>query len=109
MQGDLDPVQSHRLAVLRTFVASRDWLFVGRHGWDFPYRLRGGYGWNYSAVAWAIATIGIKGKEKARRGLTQVDEQMLAMLECPSDHTPAKWHRIGNLKATRKATGTAGE
>jgi hypothetical protein len=31
-----------------------------------------------------------------------VQEQMLAMLEWASDH-PAKWHRIGNLEATKKA------
>jgi hypothetical protein len=31
-----------------------------------------------------------------------VNEQMLAMLEWASEH-PAKWHKIGNLDATRKA------
>jgi hypothetical protein len=31
-----------------------------------------------------------------------VDEQMLAMLEWASDR-PDKWHKIGNLDATRKA------
>jgi hypothetical protein len=31
-----------------------------------------------------------------------VDEQMLAMLEWASEH-PTKWHRIGNLEATKKA------
>jgi hypothetical protein len=31
-----------------------------------------------------------------------VQEQMLAMLECASDH-PDKWHKIGNLEATKRA------
>ena len=42
----------------------------------------------------------------AAKKLTQaerlVQEQMLAMLEWASDH-PDKWHKIGNLDATRKA------
>lgn len=31
-----------------------------------------------------------------------IDEQMLAMLELASDR-PDKWHKIGNLTATKKA------
>lgn len=31
-----------------------------------------------------------------------VDEQMLAMLEWASDR-PERWHKIGNLEATKKA------
>jgi hypothetical protein len=31
-----------------------------------------------------------------------VQEQMPAMLEWASDH-PGKWHKIGNLEATKKA------
>jgi len=42
----------------------------------------------------------------AKKKLTQqerlVDEQMLAMLEWASDR-PDKWHKIGNVDATKKA------
>jgi len=41
-------------------------------------------------------------KKKLTAAERLVDEQMLAMLEWASDH-PTKWHRIGNLEATKKA------
>ena len=42
------------------------------------------------------------GKKKLTAAERLVDEQMLAMLEWASDR-PDKWHRIGNLDATKKA------
>jgi hypothetical protein len=41
-------------------------------------------------------------KKKLTAAERLVDERMLAMLEWASDH-PTKWHRIGNLEATKKA------
>lgn len=41
-------------------------------------------------------------KKKITAAERMVQEQMLAMLEWASDH-PDRWHKIGNLEATKKA------
>jgi hypothetical protein len=47
-------------------------------------------------------------KKKLTTAERLVDEQMLAMLEWASDHR-TKWHRIGNLDATKKAADLLAE
>jgi hypothetical protein len=46
--------------------------------------------------------IGPMAKKKLSAAERMVDEQMLAMLEWTTER-PDKWHKIGNLDATKKA------